>query len=192
VALNPERWLFELRYWLGRTPWDTNVTPPEVQAFLEDHRPGRGLDLGCGTGTNAITLARHGWRVTGIDFSATAIWIARHKTKRAGLEIDFRVQDVTDLSELDGPIDYALDIGCLQAVDPAGREKYAAGLKRLLRPGSHYMLYAWLPRPWKGSTRGISQEQVRALFAPALTLTRVEVGTERGAGSAWYWLERRA
>jgi 2-polyprenyl-3-methyl-5-hydroxy-6-metoxy-1,4-benzoquinol methylase len=192
VALNPERLLFELRYWLGRAPWDTNVTPPEVKAFLENHQPGRAVDLGCGTGTNAIALARHGWQVTGIDFSVTAVWIGRRKSKRAGLEIDFRVEDVTDLSGLDGPFDYALDIGCLHAIDSAERKGYAAGLKRLLRPGSCYMLYAWLPRPWQGSTRGISRDEVKALFTPVLKLVHVEVGEERGAGSAWYWMERQA
>jgi hypothetical protein len=64
--------------------------------------------------------------------------------------------------------------------------------ERLLPPGSHYMLYAWLPRPWKGSSRGISQNEVQALFTPAFTLERIEVGQERGSGSAWYWMERRA
>jgi 2-polyprenyl-3-methyl-5-hydroxy-6-metoxy-1,4-benzoquinol methylase len=191
VGLNLERWLFEFRYWLGRTPWDTNVTPPEVMAFLEDHPPGRAIDLGCGTGTNPITLARHGWQVTGLDFSMTAIWIARRKAGRAGVEVDYRAQDVTDLTAVRGPFDYALDIGCLHAVEPEGRQSYATGLMRLVRPGGSYMLYAWLPRTWQGTATGLSQEEVRVLFTPAFELNRVEIGQEQGSGSAWYWMTRK-
>jgi cyclopropane fatty-acyl-phospholipid synthase-like methyltransferase len=191
VGLNLERWLFELRYWLGRTPWDTQQTPPEVLAFLENHPSGRALDLGCGTGTNAITLAQYGWEVTGVDFSATAIWLARRKARRAGVDAHFRVEDVTDLSELEAPFDYALDIGCLHAVEIARRDAYVAGLERLVRSNGHYMLYAWLPRSWKDSTRGLNQEQVKTLFAPAFRVVRTEFGEERGSGSAWYWMRKR-
>jgi 2-polyprenyl-3-methyl-5-hydroxy-6-metoxy-1,4-benzoquinol methylase len=188
--LNLQRWLFEWRYWRGRTPWDTNVTPPEVMEFLADAEPGRALDLGCGTGTNAITLARHGWQVTGVDFAPRAIRAAQSKASQAGLEIDFRVGDVSDLSELCGPYDYALDIGCLQTLSGPAQEGYAAGVVRLVRPAGQYMLYAWLPRSWRGKTRGLSPEQVSELFEPRFQVTRTEMGKDQGAGAAWYWLVR--
>jgi 2-polyprenyl-3-methyl-5-hydroxy-6-metoxy-1,4-benzoquinol methylase len=188
--LNLQRWLFEWRYWRGQTPWDTNVTPPEVMEFLASAEPGRALDLGCGTGTNAITLARHGWQVTAVDFAPRAIRTAQSKASRAGLEIDFRVGDVSDLSELTGPYDYALDIGCLQALSSQGQEGYAAGLVRLVRPAGHYMLYAWLPRSWRGKMLGLSPEQVSELLEPQFQVTRTEMGEDQGAGSAWYWLVR--
>ena len=54
------RWMFQQRYWQGNTPWDTEVTPPEVLSFLESAQPGRALDLGCGTGTNSIVMAQRG------------------------------------------------------------------------------------------------------------------------------------
>ena len=188
--LNAKRWLFEWRYWRGRTPWDTQLTPPEVIEFLESASPGRALDLGCGTGTNAMMLAQHGWQVTGVDFSARAIRRARRKAQRANLAIDFRLGDVADLSDLTGPYDYALDIGCLHALDPPDQKKYAAGLARLVRPGGRYMLYSRLPQDWRGKSWGLSVEQVNALFAPAFSVTRTVAGEEMGAGSAWHWLVR--
>ena len=183
-----KRWLFEWRYWRGETPWDTHITPPEVIEFLEGARPGRALDLGCGTGTNAIALARRGWQVTGVDFAARAIRRARRSASQAGVEIDFRVGDVTDLGDLVEPYDYVLDIGCLHALDGAGQESYAAGLARLVRLGGRYMLYARLPG--SGEIRGLGPEEVGALFAPAFELSRTEIGEERGGRAGWYWLTR--
>jgi SAM-dependent methyltransferase len=185
-----QKWLFEWRYWRGRTPWDTLITPPEVIEFLENAEPGRALDLGCGTGTNAITLAQRGWQVTGVDFAPKAIRTARRRAAKAGLEIDFRVGDVTDLSSLTFPYDYALDIGCLHALDTGGQERYSAGLSRLVRPGGRYMLYAWLPTKWGNTTRGLSAEQIGALFSPAFRVTQTTVGKGREGDTAWHWLTR--
>jgi len=197
--LNLPRWLFEWSYWRGRTPWDTSITPPEVVEFAANTRlprtvggapTGRALDLGCGTGTNAITLARHGWTVTGVDFSPKAIRTARRKAAHADLEIDFRVEDVLDLQGIAGPYDFALDIGCLHSLEPRGRERYADQLAGLLGTGGRYMLYAWVDGTRRGKNRGISQETVATLFAPEFKLTQSVIGKDRGARSAWYWLTR--
>ena len=54
------RLLFELRYLLGFAPWDTGVSPPELIRLIDTHSAGHALHIGCGTGTNAITLAERG------------------------------------------------------------------------------------------------------------------------------------
>ena len=187
----PDRWKFLWRYWRRQTPWDTQVTPPEVMEFISRTPPGNALDLGCGTGTNAITLGRHGWRVMGVDFVPNAIRTARAKAARSGIEVDFLVASVTDLSTLSGPFDYALDIGCLHAMNEEGRMAYAANLSRLLRPQAWYMLYAWLPRPWEGGVAGISTEEVESLLRADLSIVRTAIGEENGNPSAWYWFQRR-
>jgi len=187
----PSRWKFEWRYWRGLTPWDTQITPPEVMEFIATHPAGRALDIGCGTGTNAVTLARHGWRVTGVDFASRAIRRARRKAADLGLEIEFHTADVTDLGILSGPYDYVLDIGCLFTFKESDRVRHARELSRLLRPQGDYMLYAWLPRPWKGGIRGISAEAVEYLLREAFDRTRLAVGEEKGFPSAWYWYRRR-
>jgi SAM-dependent methyltransferase len=186
----PQWWSFEWRYWRRQTPWDTNITPPEVTAFIEKTPPGRALDLGCGTGTNAIALARHGWRVTAIDFSVKAIGRARRKASAAGLNVDFRLGDVSDLSGVEGPFEYALDIGCLFTLEPEARQRSIDGLARLLPAGSHYMLYAWLPGQFGDQIMGMAPEEVSALVGPYFQQDRMVTGRDGDMTSAWYWFTR--
>jgi hypothetical protein len=74
--------------------------------------------------------------------------------------------------------------------EPA-RTRYACELARLLRPDGDYMLYAWLPRPWKGGTYGISAEAVESLLSNEFVRTRLVIGEEKGHPSAWYGYRRR-
>lgn len=189
--LNPEWWRFEWRYWRRQTPWDTQITPPEVMELIRRTPPGRALDLGCGTGTNAITLTEHGWRVTGVDFSGKAIAAARKKASRQGLGIDFFVGDVSDLGFLKKPYDVILDIGCLFTLPTEQRKRCAGEVARLLRPGAVFMLYAWLPQQRKGRQWGISSRDVNELFRKDLLQTDMELGKDGPGESAWYWFERK-
>ena len=185
-------WKYQWRYMRGRTPWDTQTTPPEVMEFIDATPPGRALDLGCGTGTNAVTLTRHGWKVTGVDFVEQAIRTARRKAKRASLQIDFYTMDVTQLDMLTGPFDYLLDIGCLISLPTASRFAYARAVSRLTRPEGCYMLYGSTPRRFEGQAIGISPEQVEALLSPDFIRQRIVIGEEKGHPSVWYWYQRSA
>ena len=185
-------WRYQWRYWRRQTPWDTQITPPEVMAFIAATPPGRALDLGCGTGTNAVTLTHHGWKVTGVDFVEQAIRTARRKARRAGLHIDFFTADVTQLDTLTEPFDYLLDIGCLISLPTASRAAYARTVSRLTRPGGCFMLYGSLPRRFEGLPVGISPEQVEALLSPAFIQQRIAIGKEKGHPSVWYWYQRSA
>ena len=191
ALVNCPRLMFQWRYFRRQTPWDTNITPPEVMEFINATSPGKALDLGCGTGTNAISLAQRGWNVTGVDFASNAIAMARQKALKAGLRIDFHVGDVTDLSMLKGPFDYILDIGCMFALKKDGQKKYAENIERLSIPGGMFMLYAWLPRQWKGSTWGITPEGVEALLNSHFLKIRSVVGEENTFPTAWYWYQRK-
>jgi SAM-dependent methyltransferase len=180
------RLLFSLWYWAPRPPpWDTGVTPPELERFVGSHPPGRTLDLGCGTGTNVVYLARHGWTAVGVDFAARAVAKARRRARDAEVSATFVVGDVTRLDTA-GPFDLALDIGCLHSINVGGRAGYAAGLARVVRSGGTFLLYAFAPG---GPAVGLSAEDVRATFASAFDIVGVEEG--KGRPSAWYTLVRR-
>lgn len=154
-----------LRYnwlYLGRPPWDTGISPPELLEFIRLHPPGCALDLGCGTGTNLLTLAKSGWQVTGVDFAPRAMHEARRKFRRAGVEGLVRQGDVTRLETVRGLYDLVLDIGCYHGLLEAGRAAYRQNLVQILAPGGYYLLYA----RWKTNTGdpfGITQADFEAL-----------------------------
>ncbi|MEW5717009.1 MAG: class I SAM-dependent methyltransferase [Chloroflexota bacterium] len=198
--MNLRQLFFEFQYRFARPPWDSGITPPEVVAQVESTPVrGRALDLGCGTGTNAIYLAQRGFAVVGVDFSSKAIATARAKARRADVAVEFRVADVTRLDALRAPFDFVLDIGCLHAIDAAARPRYAEQIARLTRPGAAFMLYAFAPRPADAPRHligfrnvGIAAEEVQQLFAAYFVLERVEHGADRGErASVWYWFRKQ-
>ncbi|MCU1429398.1 MAG: SAM-dependent methyltransferase [Actinomycetia bacterium] len=66
-----------------------------VAAELADLAPGRALDLACGEGRNAIWLASRGWTVTAVDFAGAAIDKGRRLAAHEGVQVEWRVDDVT-------------------------------------------------------------------------------------------------
>ncbi|MGD2158455.1 MAG: methyltransferase domain-containing protein, partial [Anaerolineales bacterium] len=101
---------FNLWYY-RKPPWDTGVSPPELIKFIEENPPGKAIDMGCGTGTNVITLAQHGWEAMGVDFVARAIAKAQRKAEKARVDVSFFVADVTKLDRVSNSFDLILDIG---------------------------------------------------------------------------------
>jgi SAM-dependent methyltransferase len=59
-------------------------------------RPGRALDLACGEGRNTVWLARQGWQVTGVDFSAVALEKARRLAEANGVTAEWIVADLLE------------------------------------------------------------------------------------------------
>jgi SAM-dependent methyltransferase len=62
---------------------------------VEGLTPGRALDLGCGTGLNALMLAQRGWSVLGVDWVEHAIELATDVASSRGLDAQFVVADIT-------------------------------------------------------------------------------------------------
>ena len=135
---------YEVIYRYFRAPWDIGARE-ELVSLVESGRlkPCRAIDLGCGTGENAIYLAQQGFDVTGVDFAQAAIEKARGKAKDLGVPVDFLVDDLTDLHHVSGTFDFLLDYGVLDDLRLDQREPYLHNLLALTQPGSLYLLWGF-------------------------------------------------
>ena len=184
------RFAFNIWYY-RQPPWDTRVTPPEVVKFTEQHSPGRALDLGCGTGTNMIYLAKRGWETVGIDFSPKAIRVAQRKVKHRNYNSHFLVDDVTRLRKVSGSFDFILDMGCYHNLDSVEQKSYIKNVDRVLNPGGHYLLYVFF-RPSEASTRPGVVEADLSVFNTCFNLYLRQNGLEKDTRpSSWLHFQKR-
>lgn len=193
---------YKLLYRLGITPWDTGRIPAELAELVEGQdarRPGRALDLGCGTGTTTVYLARHGWQATGVDFVERALQAARCKSAAAALTPEWVRGDVTRLPELNlgGSFDLVLDFGCYHGLSDEQRAAYAVGVTSSAAAGADLLLLAFAPGRRGPLPRGASREEIEGRFGAGwelLAARRSETrlpGPLRRAEPTTYRLRRR-
>lgn len=182
---------FNLRYLLGKPRWDTGIVPPEVEAFVGSHTPGRALDLGCGTGTNLLYLAQHGWQVVGVDFSRQAVRAARKRLRSTGLTADVQVGDVTRLTGVRDEYNYVLDIGCYHQLSQDGRKAYQMNLKRLLAPGGVWMIYGHCGEVGSNQGHGLTEDDINELGGILELQQRVNGQEGAHKPSVWLWFEQK-
>ena len=184
------RLIFLLSYLSRNSPWDTGITPPEVIDFLNEKPPGRALDLGCGTGTNVITLAEHGWHAEGIDYVAWAVRAARRKAKKNNLDdkVEFQVGDVLSPEFFQGDYDLILDIGCFHNISIDKVDQYLVNVHSHLVVGGSLLIYAHL-NEFPESGHGASEASMTKLGEKLQLVKRVD-GEESAKPSAWLEFKR--
>ncbi len=141
-AREVERW--DAAYRGGRKPpWDTGRPSSELRRTVESGavRPGRALDLGCGTGTNVLFLAERGFDATGIDIAPTALALGRAKAEKAGLRTRFLLADVLAPPALE-PFDFIFDRGCYHGLRGRSAAAYLESVRRLSHPGTRLLIMA--------------------------------------------------
>lgn len=175
------KWFFEYMY-LRHPRWDTGITPPELVEFVQNHPPANALELGCGSGTNAIFLAQNGWRVTAVDFSFLAISRAKRKSARLHLPINWICADVSNLSVIQETFNLILDIGCFHGLSHSQKNKYIHQLKRLLSPGGTFLIYGF--RDSGKETATITDDDIEK-FSKFLKLTVSMDGVDGRHRSIW-------
>ena len=184
---------FRFAYLVGFKPWDSGRPPPELVEYVEGPSrlpPGRALDLGCGTGTNVVYMARNGWEVTGVDVVGRAVSQARRKVAAAGVSARLVRGDVTRLSELgvDGGHRLILDLGCFHTLPEGRREAYAQGVTRVAESGAVLLLFGFAPGAARAA--GVTEVELRERFADGWELEDATHGTDR-VETWWYRLRRR-
>jgi len=162
---------FRIMYRLGITPWEHADPPPTLIAMIEGPSAlpkGRLLDVGCGTGGDAIYCATHGWDVTGVDASPVALRKANAKAGKVGADVRFVRADVTRPGDgdLGSGHTLVLDGGCLHALSPADLHTAITRIDDAAAAGATMLMLAFSPgrRP-PLLPRGLSPEDVRSAFS---------------------------
>jgi SAM-dependent methyltransferase len=172
----PFRWyqaVYRLIYRLGWTVWQRRTPPSELVALVEGTSPlppGRALDLGCGTGTDTIYLATHGWEVTAVDMVPRALAIARRNATAAGVAPRFIQGDVTRLDGLGVGDGYTLllDFGCFHTLPDDLRPAYITGVSNAAAPDATLLLYGFRRPPKVAPLHaGVTPDEVQHRFGPA-------------------------
>jgi len=194
--------LCRVMYRVGFTPWDTGVVPQELSALVEGDGSlptGRALDVGCGTGTQSVYLAQHGWRVTAIDAVDRPLARARARAEAAHVSVDWIKADVGELGGLgiEPGLSLAFDRGCFHGLNDRQRAAYAAGVTALAAPGATLLMMGFAPSRVPGAPAGVEDTEIVARF-DGWTLSAAEADTEgepagpvRNVPRHWYRLTRR-
>lgn len=157
--------LFEKAY-RGSPPWDIG-RPQRAFVVLEEAGEivGDVLDVGCGTGENALFLASRGHVVWGVDAAPTAIEQSRKKAEERGSTATFLVHDALALPDLGRTFDRVIDSGLFHALSDPDRPRYARSLAGVLRTGGTIFMLAFSEfEPGDYGPRRVTQAEIRATF----------------------------
>lgn len=194
---------YRVLYRVGFTPWDQDHVPAELSALVEGPdalAPGHALDVGCGTGTQAVYLAEHSWQVTAVDAVERALKRARRRAEQRRVEVRWVAGDVASLSTLGLGDEYSMvhDRGCFHDLSPAARNGYVRGVSELAAPGTTLLLLAFARRERGIGPSGASEEEIQRRFDADWELVSVQsdsspapAGPMRRVPRIWYRLQRR-
>jgi SAM-dependent methyltransferase len=194
---------YDILYRLGITPWEHEEAPEQLKSITEGWPvtpAGRALDLGCGTGVDAVHLAGHGWTVTAVDGVGQALGKARARAQAAGVEVSWVQGDVCSLEQLDigGSFGLVLDRGCFHDLTDDQRDRYARGVSAVTDPGAKLLMFAFQPRRRGLGPRGVTAEELMGHFGQDWELLSsspdIEVKLPRWFGDirpTWHRLRRR-
>src|SRR5205807_1470438 len=118
-----------------RPPWDIGRPQPAFVELVQGDglKGGRVLDVGCGTGENALYLAERGFSVVGVDLSARAIEAAKEKVSERRLKADFELANALSLDFKNGYFDSAIDSGLFHTFNDNHRVVFAREIARVLK-----------------------------------------------------------
>jgi SAM-dependent methyltransferase len=174
-----ERW--NSRYASGDMPWDTGKPSSELLRVLDEEQipPCRAIDLGCGTGTNAVCLAERGFDVTGVDFSPLAIDRCRQRALALNPEVGRRVRFlVADLfappEQIGGPYPFFFDRGCYHVLRRTDVQGYLKTLERITGANAVGLVLAGNARePMEPGPPVVTEAEIRAELGQLFDVVRL-------------------
>ncbi|MER3523537.1 MAG: SAM-dependent methyltransferase [Ignavibacteria bacterium] len=173
---SPQYW--DELYRSNQTGWDMKGPTPEFEDLLQTRHfvPGKTLVLGCGKGHDAVLFAQHGFDVTAIDFSPTAIDAARRLATERGVHLTLVQEDVFDYSlAVVEEFDYIVEYVTFCAIDPLRRAEFASAVASMLKHNGEFLaLFFPLDARLGGPPFAVSMDEVVRLFGRKLDLISVE------------------
>lgn len=165
--------------YMGVPPWDIGRPQPEfVQIAEKGEIQGSVLDVGCGTGENAIYLAGLGHETWGVDAAPRAIEKAKAKAKQRSVKVNFLVWDALDLPSLGRKFDSVIDCGLFHVFSDDERSVFSRGLANTLKPRGTYYTLCFSdkePKDW-GGPRRVTKEEIRETFQNGWRINYIREG----------------
>ena len=114
-----------------KMPWYEKGLDPDIEFEIKSRELSKGnfLDLGTGPGTQAIQLAKIGFKVTGTDLSHSAI----QKAQKLSDKVNFLQDDILATNLEREVFEFILDRGCFHVFEPSLREKYLNQVLKILK-----------------------------------------------------------
>ena len=139
------------------------------------------LDLGTGPATQAIWLAKRGFKVIGSDLSEAAINRAR-KIYANEENVNFIVDDILNSKFKDNEFDYIFDRGCFHVLLPADRQKYISKIKQILKNDNGILFLKCFSdkEPRQEGPYKFSAEQIRDLFGESFRIDSIKETVYQG------------
>ncbi|HEV2217279.1 MAG TPA: methyltransferase domain-containing protein [Candidatus Dormibacteraeota bacterium] len=191
---------YELGYRHFTMPWEGGPRS-ELMQLVESGRlkPGRAVDLGCGSGANAVYLAEHGFEVTGVDFAASALEKAELLAKAHNARVKWVQDDLTHLTHLTGQFDVLVDYGVLDDLGGRDRDRYVEQVTPLARVGGQFLLWCfeWRLRWWERAfpmAMAMAPGEVELRFGGGFDMEKLAGGLDWSTfppGFATYLMTRR-
>jgi len=150
----------------GEPPWDIGRPQKEyIQLEQAGEIVGSVLDVGCGTGENALYLAGHGHEVWGIDFIPTAIQKAQEKAAQRHLTATFLVLNALELHTFGRMFDTVIDSGLFHVLGDEERPLFVDNLATVMeRGGTYFMLCFSELEPGDYGPRRVTQAEIKKSF----------------------------
>ncbi len=188
--------LWNESYASGPPPWDTGQPEPLLVEFVTSGRvtPTRALEIGAGTGTNAIGLAECGFNVLGVDISPLAIERAQAKLEGGAPGCRFATWDFLAAPPPEGPFQFVFDRGCFHVFDELDeRQRFATQVAAALAPRG---LWLSLIGSTEGEPRDVgpprrSAREVILTIEPVLEIVELRSAAFRDDAKAWFCLSRQ-
>lgn len=128
-------------------PWDSGLPAPELEEYwrqlAEDSTPHKVVEIGCGTGTNAVWLAKRGCEVTATEIAPTALQLAKERAHKANVQISFGTINICEtLPAAQGSQDFAFDRGVYHVIPESLRPQFVQNLALSLKHGACWLTIA--------------------------------------------------